>query len=497
MRQASKHYQRWNRVVLAVALTLPACAVGQAGGGGAGGAGGAGAGSGASGPGAGAAGSGAAAAGMQPGNGQAGTGNGQAGNASGEVPAQYAAGAAISVDPRRRAPAKPGALTLEQVIELAKAKNPTLLAAEANLRSVKAQELQAAVRANPYFTLYGSNVTLPGNGSEGNPFEYSAQVSRLFERGNKRGIRIEDARATTAQTGAQLQDTVRQTILTVKTAFTTMLIAKQATLLSSENLKQFRHEVKIAKDRYEAGDLARIDFERLDLQLGDSESGEANDIINLQQASAQLQNLIGYEQLKPDFDITGEVVPPPVTQGKDQLLQAALTNRPDYAAARYGVDAAAAAYKLAKANGTTDPTLEGEYDRSGNFNSAGFSVNIPLRLFDKNQGNKETARFTVDAQRFAEVAAKNKVYSDVEQAWVAYVQSKGLAERYTDHYLDESTDVLNIAQFAFEHGGIALIDYLDALRDSRSTISNALNAYQNTWVAIHQLSASAGEEIVP
>jgi cobalt-zinc-cadmium efflux system outer membrane protein len=220
-------------------------------------------------------------------------------------------------------------------------------------------------------------------------------------------------------------------------------------------------------------------------------------MINLRQASAQLQTLIGYDVPKPDFDITGEVVPPVVTQTKDAIMQLAVANRPDYAAARYGVQAAEANARLAIANGTTDPTLEAEYDRSGTYNSAGFSVNIPLRLFDRNQGNKATARFQADATRFTEIAAKNQVYSDVEQAWVGYTQSKRLADRYTEHYLDESTDVLKISQFAFEHGGIALIDYLDALRDARTTVSNALSAYENTWNAIHQLAASAATEIVP
>ena len=478
----------------AVLATVSAPLLAQAGGGGAGGAGGAGAGSGASGPGAGAAGQGAAQAGQGQAAGARGNGNGQAQNE--QTPQQYGAGASPVVDPRKKSPAKPGALTLEQVVELARTKNPTLLAAEANLRSVRAQEVQAAVRANPYFTLYGTNVTLPAEGAS-NPYSYSAQVSRLFERGNKRGFRIENAEATTAQTAAQLEDQIRQSILQVKTQFTTMLIAKQATLLSQSNLKEFGHEVEIAKDRYQAGDLSRIDYERLDLQLGDFESGEANDVINLQQASAQLQRLIGYDQPKPDFDITGEVVPPTVARTKEELTQAALANRPDYAAARAGVRVADAAYSLAKANGTTDPTLEAEYDRSGTYNSAGFSVNIPLRIFDRNQGNKETARFTADASRFSEIAARAQVYSDVEQAWVGYTQSKRLADRFSEHYLDESTDVLQIAQFAFEHGGIALIDYLDALRDARSTVSDALNAYQNTWLAIHQLAASAGTEVVP
>jgi cobalt-zinc-cadmium efflux system outer membrane protein len=283
----------------------------------------------------------------------------------------------------------------------------------------------------------------------------------------------------------------------VKTAFTHMLIAKESLELASASHKDFSHEVDIAHDRFKAGDLGKLDFERLDLQLGDFESDEANDIINLRQASDQLQTLIGVESPAEDFDIAGDVVPPTVTETKDQLLQTALTNRPDYEAARFGTAAAIANARLAIANGTADPTLEGEYDRSGTYNSAGFSINIPLRIFDRNQGNKETARFQADASRLTETAARYQVLSDVDQAWVGYVQSKRLSDRYGQHYLDESHDVLSIAQFAFEHGGIALIDYLDALRDARSTTLNALNAYQQTWLAIHQLSAASASELTP
>jgi cobalt-zinc-cadmium efflux system outer membrane protein len=57
--------------------------------------------------------------------------------------------------------------------------------------------------------------------------------------------------------------------------------------------------------------------------------------------------------------------------------------------------------------------------------------------------------------------------------------------------------VLGIARFAFDHGGIALIDYLDALRDTRSSTTDAINACQQTWIAIHQLSAASATELLP
>ena len=450
--------------------------------------------------------SGQGASGSAPGQAAAGTGsngagaNGQ-GNAQANGPQAYAASAAPGIDPRKPPPAGPGSLTLQQVVDRARSTNPTLLAAAANLRSVRAQELQAAVRTNPYLGVAGQNVTATG-ANVNNPYAYSVQVSRLFERGGKRGNRLENARDTTAQTSAQLEDTIRQTVLQVRTAFTHLLFAKQSLALSRAQLADFRHEVEIAQDRYKAGDLGRLDFERLDLQLGAFESDAANEEIALQQASDQLQTLIGVAEPTRTFDIAGDIVPPAITATREQLLLQALAGRPDLRAALAGVQTAQSAYKLAIANGTADPTIEAEYDRTpqgagNNPNSVGFNVNFPLRIFDRNQGNKEAARLAIDQAQLTATAAHNQVISDVDQAWVAYAQAKTLADRYGNHYLDESVDVLSIARFAFDHGGLALIDYLDSLRDSRTSVSNALNAYQQSWIAIHQLSESSTVELIP
>jgi outer membrane protein, heavy metal efflux system len=387
-------------------------------------------------------------------------------------------------------------ITMQQAVELARAKNPTLLSAQQNLLSVKSQELQAGVRANPYFTFAGSNVTLPAEGAS-NPYQYSLQVSRLFERGEKRRWRLDSAHSTTAQTDAEYHAQEQQTILSVRQAFTNFVIAKAAKKLADDNLSDFKHELEIGQERLKAGDLAKLDFERLDLQLAQFESDESNAVTNAQQASLQLQVLLGYDKPRKDFDVVGDVVPPVVSDTMESLEQKALTARPDYHAAHLGVAVADANVKLAYANGTTDPTLEGEYDRSGTYNSAGFSINIPLRFFDRNQGNKETSKYLAQASRFSELALHNQVVADVDEAWVGYENAKVLSDRYNGHYLEEAKDVLDISRFSYEHGALALIDYLDALRESRSVTSDALNAYSQTWMAIHQLSFSPATDVFP
>ncbi len=410
--------------------------------------------------------------------------------------ALLSANLAASLNLSAQAPISAGpALTMDEAVSLAKQQNPTLLAARQNLYSVKALEIQAATRLNPDFSVAASNVTLPTTSN--NPYAYAFQLSRTFERGQKRRWRIDSARAQTAQTDAQYHDQERSIVLNVRQAFTNFVLAKAAKKLADDNLKDYRHELDISNDRYKAGDIARLDYERLDLQLAQFESDLQNALQNFGQAADQLQTLIGYERPREGFDVIGDIVPPAIPGTMMELEQKALDARPDLQAAKFGVNLADANVKLAYANGTTDPTLEGEYDYSGGDNSAGFNINIPLRIFDRNRGNKKSSEFTAAQSRLSVTASHNQVYSDVDQAWIGYTTSKALSDRYNGHYLAEAKDVLDIAQFSYEHGGLALVDYLDALRDYRSTSSNALNAYATTWMAIHQVSYVTATDVVP
>lgn len=392
-------------------------------------------------------------------------------------------------------PAAPTRFTLQQAVDYTLLHNPTLAAAEQNLLSMKGQEVEAGLRQNPDFTLYGSDLSNPATSST--PYAYSLQVSRLFERGQKRRWRLDSARATTAQTEGQYHDQQRGTVLAVKQAFTSMLVAKGALNVARDELNNYKQQLDINLARYHAGDIGMIDYERLDLQLAQFESDQETAEMNLVQASDQLQTLMGFDQPRRDFDIAGDLVPPPVTGGLTSLEQTALANRPDYKAAQSAVNVADANVKLAYANGTTDPTLEGEYDHSGTLSSYGFYVSVPLRIFDRNQGNKDTAKYVAQGSRFSEVAVRNQVYSDVDQAWIAYTTAKVLSDRYNQHYLQEAKDILSIAQYAYQHGGIALLDYLNAVQDDRNTTLNALNAYAQTWMAIHQLSYTTASEVIP
>jgi cobalt-zinc-cadmium efflux system outer membrane protein len=384
---------------------------------------------------------------------------------------------------------------MQQAVDLARVQNPALLSANAHVTATKESEITAGLRVNPNFTASGSDVSLPANSN--NPYFYSANVSRLFERGQKRRWRLDIARSTTDVTRSQYADQERQVVLAVRTAFTQMLAAKGALNLARQNVDDYRKTVDLSRERLRVGDISATDFKRLDLQLAQFESDYDNAHTNLIQTSDQLQTLLGYDRPHPGFDITGSLDPPAISATLPDAEQKALAARPDYLAAQQAVRVADANVKLAYAEGTTDPTIGGEYDRAGTADSAGFQIGIPLRIFDRNQGEKARTKYEAQSSRFAETAARNQVVSDVDQAWAAYEDALSLAHRYNGHYLQEAHEVRDNLEYSYRHGGTTLLDYLSALQDYRQVNLDALNANMQVWLSIHQVSFAAATEIVP
>ncbi|MGA8161650.1 MAG: TolC family protein [Acidobacteriaceae bacterium] len=390
----------------------------------------------------------------------------------------------------------PAPMSLQQVLAVSRARNPGLLSAEQHVIATKASEITAGLRQNPTFTVSGANTTLPAN-NPSSPYTYVGNVSRLFERGQKRRWRLDAATATTSVTRSQYNDQQRQLVLQVKDAFTNMLAAKGALQVAQDNLDSYRRTVDLSKARLDAGDISRTDFERIDLQLAEFESDYDTAKLNLVQSSDSLQLLMGIEKASPNFDITGSLEPPELTQTVTQIEQEALIARPDYEAARESVTLADANVKVADSEGTTDPMIGGEYERVGVFDSAGFQVSIPVRIFDRNQGEKERTRYEAQSSRLAETEARNQVLNDVDQAWAGYVAALDLAKRYNNHYVAESERVRGNLEFSYRNGGATLLDYLDALRDYRQVHLDALAANQQVWLSLDQLSFAAATEVVP
>jgi cobalt-zinc-cadmium efflux system outer membrane protein len=387
-------------------------------------------------------------------------------------------------------------ITLQEALATARKNNPAMLGLDQHLNAVRAQEVTAGLRQNPNLYSQGTQTNLANNDPNGPPLT-SVGVNRLFELGGKRDARLSVARSTTALTASQIADQRRQLDLAVRTAFTRVLVAKSSLAIANDNLMGYRHTVDLMKVRLDAGDVSRTDFDRIDLQLAGFESDFTNAKLNLEQSAEQLQTLLGIAQPTPNFDVVGTLDVPRLAITENDLEQQALANRPDLKAAEDQIRVNDAGIHLAESGRTWDPTIGGEYERSGYANTVGFQLNLPLRIFDRNQGERQRTRYETESSRFALTAARNQVVSDVRQSYAAYLAATELAERYRAHYLDEAAHVRDNLEFSYRNGDGTLLDYLSALQDYRQVNLASINANAQVLFALHQLSFATATEVLP
>jgi cobalt-zinc-cadmium efflux system outer membrane protein len=155
-------------------------------------------------------------------------------------------------------------------------------------------------------------------------------------------------------------------------------------------------------------------------------------------------------------------------------------------------------YRLAVANGSTDPTFGFYIARNPPSLSQyiGFNVSIPLRIFDRNQGEK--ARTAVDIRRNQKLLEANQaqVFSDVDSAYAMVNSTVALLKPYKDHYLAQSTRVRDTINFSYQHGAASLLDFLQAQQDYRATQVTYLNLIGSYLTAASQLNMAVGREVI-
>ncbi len=392
------------------------------------------------------------------------------------------------------------ALTWEQVKTRFQAGNPTLAAGQTAIQESKAQEITAYLRPNPNFTATLDQVD-PFTGNPYRPFGLALPLvafDYLHERQHKRELRLESARKGTAIAQAQQLDLERNLLFNLRSAFVQTLEAKALLASARENLEYFDREMAINRDRLRAGDIAQVDFNRLLLQRVQYESDFETAQVNLRTAKITLLMLLDDRTPLDRFDVTGPFEFSDQTMPLDEFHTIALEARPDLKAAIEAVDKAQTDHKLAVANGSTDPTFGVDLARNPPIPLYfGVSVNIPLRIFDRNQGEKERTEIDIRHAERLRDAARAQVFSDVDSAYFTVLSTLNLLKPYRDVYLKTATDVRDTMSFSYQRGQAALVDYLDAQRDYRAVRVAYLNLVGAYLTAEGQLSLAVGREVNP
>jgi outer membrane protein, heavy metal efflux system len=396
-------------------------------------------------------------------------------------------------------------LTWEDLKKKFEASNPTLKAAQDNIDESRAEEITAYLRPNPDFSLTVDGFQISRNQGVWQPlsgvFE-SPGISYLHERRHKRELRLQSAKQTTDVTVSQYADQERGLLFNLRNAFVQVLQAKAVLENAKENLDYWDHELSVNRDRWEAGDEAEVDYDRLVLQRVQFESDYQTALVNLRTAKISLLQLLNDRTPIETFDVTGPFEYSDELKPLETFRTLALDTRPDLKAAVQSVDLAKTNYQLAVANGSTDPTFGFWFTHNPSIvnpfanNTIGGSVSIPLRVFDRNQGEK--ARTLIDIRRNERLrdAAQAQVFNDVDSAYVTLESALNLLRPYKKQYLALAAAVRDKVAFAYERGGASLLDYLDAEKAYRDTRLAYINLVGSYLVAAAQLNMAVGQEVL-
>jgi cobalt-zinc-cadmium efflux system outer membrane protein len=405
----------------------------------------------------------------------------------------------------------PTSITLDNAIQMALQHNHNMLAIITTIQQSQAEEITQNLRPNP--TLFADWEYLPlGSPAKQNPGIYNGQstndylnnntegdvgLSYLIERGGKRHDRLQAQKDITAQTRSLVADNGRGLTFQVATLFYSVQLAESTLELAQKDLKSFQDTVDISEHQYKAGGISENDYLMIKLQLLQFESDLEQAQLARVQSLSDLRQLLGYESVSQDYDVAGPFEYQPVKGNLEDLQLKALQNRPDLRAAQQGVTAANSQLTLQKAIAQQDVTVQANYSHVNGLNAATIYGSIPLPIFNRNQGEIAKARFTITQAQELEKATNGQALTDVYDAYQGLRTNDKLVLLYISKYLDAATRSRDISEYAYRHGGISLLNFLDAERSYRATQLAYRQALASYLLALEQLRQAVGTRALP
>jgi cobalt-zinc-cadmium efflux system outer membrane protein len=395
--------------------------------------------------------------------------------------------------------------TWEQIKSKFETANPTLQADQINVQEMKAQEITAYLRPNPQLTLSADGTQIAPHEGIWKPSSGTAPLSSfsyLHERDHKRELRLQSAQEGTQIASSQHQDLERNLLFSLRSQFVQTLQAKAVLELAHQELDYYDHLIDISRARYSKGDIAQIDLDRIELQRVQYESDLQIAEVNLRTAKIQLLILLDDRTPVGQFDVIGPFDFLDQLQSLDAFRQIALDTRPDLKAALESVQQANTNHKLAIANGSTDPTLGAWYTYNPSFSNPyanqtlGVSVSIPLRMFDRNQGEKARTQLDIGRNQRLTDAVHAQVFGDVDSAYAQIDSNLVLLRPYKAKYLVQATRVRDTVTYAYQRGGASLLDLLNAQSDYRNVQLAYLQLIGSYLTAASQLNLAVGHEVI-
>ncbi|MDE2179969.1 MAG: TolC family protein [candidate division NC10 bacterium] len=368
--------------------------------------------------------------------------------------------------------ASEGTLSLEEAVAQALDKSPEL-AVERHQIDVAKGELTKA-------RIYPMNPDLrvaPSYGSA-RPREvdtrmstntFQVAVSQTLQIKGQWGLRIQRAEADLDRTGWTVRDAERRIRADVTRAFNDVLIAQERVKFFGEIVALNQELFNISQQLFEAGAVPRLDALRAEVELRRAHNDRTAEERSLLAARKELNLLIG----QPADYVPLAVGPLLYTLGEldlERLKPAAMESRPDLKAVRAGLQAVERELAIARAERffpevgvsvgySNDLGLDGRDQR------VLFGVTVPLPVWNRRQGEVETALGERSRLTAAVAFVGARIDKEVAQAYERLVASQRIVEEFVKRIVPQQEENFRLLREGYEAGQFPLTDVLLGQRE--------------------------------
>jgi cobalt-zinc-cadmium efflux system outer membrane protein len=373
-------------------------------------------------------------------------------------------------------------LTFDQALALAMSNNRTIAAARLR-RAVDLAGIDVArERPNPEIRFEQAKETP----------HYSLTATQPLELGGKRSRRVELAEAVARTGEAEIALALADLRSQLRKAYYGLAAAEARKAISRELQSLAGRARDAARERYEAGDIPRLEVVQADLNLAQAENEAAASDGERETARAVLNVLIGRDPKAPTevVEDTAEASLP----AAETAASAAVATNAELAVIDRQIAEAVARAALARAQQVPDPSLEGAvtHDAPGEFDWGWrYSVGITVPVFTRHRAAVHVEEATIAQLRVQREALVQRLNGAVSAALARATAQRQQYLRYRDEILPRSREVETMAEEAYRAGQTGLTALLQALQAARELRAKAVQAAFDYEIALAELERAA------
>jgi outer membrane protein, heavy metal efflux system len=377
--------------------------------------------------------------------------------------------------------------------------NLQILSSYYEISLAEADLVQSKLWRNPYLVWNQDMYSTTRNDYMNYKNQFLIQVEQVFSISGKHLWNVRMAKLGIRQNRLQLQDVLRGLLYEFGEKYWSLDALEKKQSLYIQTVEKYDRLIESFENRLKVGatsvnEVLRLKSERLavisDVMHNKNELIET--MANLRQLMNLKENVFLIIEDKTLSGFNDEFKPA-------QLIDEALTIRPDAELANLQIEYQETNLKLQRANAVPDVKLAYQpSDKGSNYVRPyqGMVFETSLPLFDRNQGNIKRAKLQIKQATAQQLQIENKVSNEVIAAFSQWLNIREGFKNFTPAFMQSITELSQNADQNYDKKNINILQYIDLQRIYIQNQSQFIDLQLYYAQSINRLNFTVGKEVL-